>query len=150
MEICEFCGKKCKTKRGLSIHLGKVHGLPKTIRWLSQDVVHEFFPLLQQRRWSECVSFIEKLKEKNVDQTVKGYLHALKGMVEGLRRESTPPDPYIQKVKDSDNEEILQVHKEIQNILRNPVTTPFDQGYLQAWTSYLTYLHPSKQLPQKT
>ncbi|MFW6110884.1 MAG: hypothetical protein ACOC6H_02490 [Thermoproteota archaeon] len=145
MEICEFCGKECQTKRGLSLHLGKIHGIPKAIRWLSQDVVHEFFPSLHQRQWSDCETFIDELREKEVDQTVKGYLHALQGMVEGLRRDSNPPDPYIQEIKDSESKEIQKGHKEIKSILRKPVTTPFDQGYLQAWTSYLTYLKPKKQ-----
>ncbi len=80
------------------------------------------------------------MKKNPEDEWVKGYFHALDGMITALKAPHSSPLPYIIKLKRLDRKKILKARKSFNELVRNLTTkSEFDTGYFQAWNDYLHY-----------
>jgi hypothetical protein len=141
MVRCLLCDKKFKTKRGLVVHLARTHDVHGPHGRLSLKTVQKFFPLLKKRRWAKAEKFLKlSVKQVEEDEWVKGYIHALSGMITALKGSSSPPQPYIFKLKDFNSnklKEVKEMFTEFSNTLDNK--NEFDAAYFQAWEDFTQY-----------
>jgi hypothetical protein len=138
---CLLCDKKFKTERGLSVHLSRTHAIQGLHGRFSLKAVQEFFPLLRRRRWAKAEKFLElTVKKLGEDEWVKGYVHALSGMISALKMSDSSPRPYIVKLEDFGNKklhEVKDMFTELSNTLDSKNT--FDAAYFQAWEDFTQY-----------
>lgn len=141
MSVCELCGRAFRSERGLSVHLARVHGVRGVHGRLSVKIVHRFFPLLEKRRWAEADRFLREVEEKKGgDKWIRGYVHALRGMLIALKVNHSPPHPYILEVRDFDRGKLQEIREEFLRFFEKPLNMKLDEGYFQAWLDYIRYL----------
>lgn len=147
MVRCQLCNKEFKTERGLSVHLTRTHNIQGPHGRLSLNTSKNFFPLLEKNRWSKAEKHL-KIKEENSDddEWIRGYLHALRGMITALRVSYSPPQPYIVNLKEFSNKKLQEV-KESFSELSDKLNRkkPFDAAYFQAWEDFTQYILYSEQ-----
>ena len=138
---CLLCDKKFKTQRGLSLHLSRTHAVRGSQGRLSLKTVQEFFPLLKRRRWAKAEKFLElTVKKLGEDEWIRGYVHALSGMIAALKMSNSPPQPYIVKLEHFGNKKLMEVNDmftDISNIMNSKIA--FDAGYFRAWEDFTQY-----------
>ncbi len=141
MVHCLLCHKKFKTERGLSVHLARTHDTHGTHGRLSLRAIQKFFPLLKKRQWAKAEKFLKVVVKKvGEDEWVRGYVHALNGMITALKLSYSPPQPYIVELKEFGSkklQEVKDVFTELSNALNNKNT--FDAAYFQAWEDFTQY-----------
>jgi hypothetical protein len=141
MVRCLLCDKKFKTERGLYAHLARTHDIHGPHGRLSLKTIQKFFPLLEKRRWAKAEKFLKlTVKKIGEDKWIKGYIHALNGMITALRVTYSPPQPYIVKLEEFDNKKLQEV-KDMFNELSNTLNSKnaFDAAYFQAWDDFIHY-----------
>jgi hypothetical protein len=103
--------------------------------------IQEFFPLLEKRRWAKAEKFLKlTVKKIGEDEWIKGYIHALSGMITALKGSYSPPQPYIFKLEDFGNkklQEVKDMFTELSNTLNGK--NAFDAAYFQAWEDFAHY-----------
>jgi hypothetical protein len=141
MVRCLLCDKKFKTERGLSVHLARTHDIHGPHGRLSLKTIQKFFPLLKKRQWAKAEKFLKQtVKKIEEDEWVKGYTHALNGMIKALKATYSPPQPYIVKLKEFSSkrlQEVKDTFTELSDTLDNKNT--FDAAYFQAWEDFTQY-----------
>lgn len=142
MVRCLLCDKKFKTERGLSVHLARTHDIHGLHGRLSLRAIRKFFPLLRKRQWAKAEKIL-KLAVKNIeeDQWIKGYVHALNGMVAALKVSYSPPKPYIVKLNNFGSkklQEVKDMFTDLYNAMDNKNT--FEAAYFQAWGDFTHYV----------
>jgi hypothetical protein len=139
MIACQLCGRECKNDRGLSVHLARVHHVRGIRERLSLKTIHNFYPLIEKRRWTAAQGFLKLAVEKRLeDEWIEGYVHALTGMIEALKTNHSM-QPYIFELKRHDCNQ-LQITKEEFLSQSTPLSTEFDLGYFRAWIDYVHHL----------
>ena len=141
MVRCLLCDKDFKTEKGLSVHLARSHDVHGSHGRLSLKTIQEFFPLLEKNRWAKAEKFLKSTKENaGNDEWIKGYIHALSGMIIALKISYSPPDPYIVSIKEFSKKKLQEV-KEVFNDFSNTLNSKnaFDAAYFQAWEDFTHY-----------
>lgn len=132
------------------MHLARTHDVRGPRGRLSLKIIYRFFPLLRKRRWAKAERFLKRDVEKDEeDEWIKGYAHALGGMITALRMDHSPPQPYILKLKSYDRRRLQEAKKQLIRQSKTPPNTEFDQGYFQAWTDYIYYVLHQPSLPKR-
>jgi hypothetical protein len=138
---CLLCDKKFKTERGLTVHLARTHDIHGPHGRLSLKTIQEFFPLLKKRQWTKAENLLKKtVKKVGEDEWVKGYIHALNGMIAALKVSYSPPQPYIVKLKEFSSQKLKEV-KDMFTGLSDTLDdkNEFDAAYFQAWEDFTQY-----------
>ncbi|MCW4031210.1 MAG: hypothetical protein NWE80_02475 [Candidatus Bathyarchaeota archaeon] len=142
MVRCLLCDNKFKTERGLSVHLARSHDIHGQHGRLSLKAIQKFFPLLKKRQWVKAEKFLKlAVKKIEEDEWVKGYVHALNGMVAALKVSYSPPQPYIVKLNGFSSkklEKVKDIFTDLYNAMDNKST--FDAAYFQAWEDFTHYV----------
>ena len=138
MRVCGLCGRKFKNERGLMVHLARIHDIHGARGRLSVKAVHRFFPLLEERRWTDAQKFLNKV-EGAEDEWIEGYAQALNGMLTALKESHSSPQPYILQVKRYSSKELQNLKNGFADLANKPLETTFDKGYIQAWLNYLSH-----------
>lgn len=129
------------------MHLSRTHDIQGPHGRLSLKVIQKFFPLLKKRQWAKAEKFL-KLAVKKIDEDdwVKGYIHALNGMINALKAPYSPPQPYIVKLKEFNSgklQEAKDVFTELSNTLNSK--NEFDAAYFSAWEDFTHYSLRTKE-----
>ena len=80
------------------------------------------------------------MKKIGEDEWVKGYIHALNGMIAALKTSYSPPQPYIVKLEEFSSKKLQEVKDtftELSDTLDDKNT--FDAAYFQAWEDFTQY-----------
>ena len=121
--------------------MSRTHDIHGSHGRLSLKTIQEFFPLLKRRRWAKAEKILElTVKKLGEDEWIKGYVHALDGMITTLKTPHSSPLPYIIKLKGLDKKRLLKARETFNELVMN--LTPkskFDAGYFQAWNDFLHY-----------
>ena len=137
MKACGLCGRKFKNERGLMVHLARTHDIHGARGRLSIKAVYRFFPLLEERRWTDAQKFLNKVKGAE-DEWMGGYVQALNGMLIALKESHSSPQPYILQMKRYSSQELQHLKESFATLSNKPVNTTFDKGYIQAWLDYVS------------
>lgn len=145
MVSCLLCEKEFKTQRGLSTHLIRVHDVRDQKKRFSLYVMGDFFPLVEKRSWTKAEILLQQLKqEKNNNQWVLGYIHALDGMVSALKDEGSHK-PYIFSLTTNNYKKLQEIKSNFSDFNKKLATkNNFDAAYFQAWNDFTYYLMNSK------
>ena len=145
MISCLLCEKKFETQKGLSAHLARVHDVRDQKQKFSLYIIAYFFPLIEKRSWTKTETLLQQIKqEKNNNDWMKGYIHALEGMISALKEEGAQK-PYIYNLTDSSYAKLQEEKRKFSEF--NKIMAPkndFDAAYFQAWTDFTYYLMNSK------
>jgi hypothetical protein len=138
---CQLCDRKFKSKPGLYVHLARTHNFRGSRGRLSMKAIYNLFPLIRKRRWTRAEKLLRVVvKTNSEDEWIKGYVHALRGMITSLRVPYSPHQPYIIKLKKLDKNKLMEAKKsfnELVNKLKRK--SIFDSGYFQAWHDFAYY-----------
>jgi len=118
------------------VHLARTHDIHGARGRLSIKAVYRFFPLLEERRWSDAQKFLNKV-EGAEDEWIEGYVQALNGMLIALKESHSSAQPYIQQIKRYSGQE-----------LRNLKEDEWIEGYVQALNGMLIALKESHSSPE--
>jgi septation ring formation regulator EzrA len=142
MVRCLLCDKKFKTKKGLSVHLARTHDVHGSHGRLSLKTIQKFFPLLKKKRWAKAEKFLKRTMENaEDDEWIKGYIHALSGMIVSLKASYSPPEPYIVSLKEFSNKKLQEIKDVFSDISSNlDSKNAFDAAYFQAWEDFTHYV----------
>lgn len=141
MEVCEVCGRKFKSGRGLKYHIARAHKTPKALRSLYTKTASEFYPLLEERKWLDAERFLREVKREGIEEEwMRGYIQALEGMLLALRMGPSSPPPHVLEVIGYDKSQLTDAKKGFNRLLRMPMKTEYDAGYFQAWFNYIDHL----------
>jgi len=141
MVLCQLCGKVFKNKRGLAIHLTRVHNIRGPRGRLSLKSVYTFFPLLDKKKWTKAIGFLNQATEEGPEDVWRrGYIHALRGMVVAMRHKHSSPQPYIVSLKSYNKKQLQEILKLFIEESEKPIITEFDFGYTQAWIDHIHYM----------
>ena len=119
------------------MHLARTHDIHGARGRLSIKAVYRFFPLLEERRWSDAQKFLNKV-EGAEDEWIEGYVLALNGMLIALKESHSSPEPYILQIKRYSGQELRNLKEDFATLSNKPVNTTFDKGYIQAWINYVS------------
>ncbi len=123
------------------MHLARTHNIRGPHGRLSLRTIQKFFPLLKKRQWAKAEKFLKlAVKKIEEDEWVKGYIHALNGMITALKISYSPPQPYIVKLKEFSStklQEVKHTFNALSDTLDNKNT--FDAAYFQAWEDFTQY-----------
>ena len=119
------------------VHLARIHDIHGARGRLSIKAVYRFFPLLEERRWTDAQRFLNKV-EGVEDEWIEGYAQALNGMVIALNESHSSPEPYILQMKRYSGQELRNLKEGFATLSNKPVNTTFDKGYIQAWIDYVS------------
>jgi len=119
------------------VHLARTHDIHGSRGRLSIKAVYRFFPLLEERRWSDAQKFLNKV-EGAEDEWIEGYVQALNGMVIALKESHASPQPHILQIKRYSGQELQNLKEGFATLSNKPVNTTFDKGYIQAWLDYVS------------
>ena len=140
MVICKLCGKELKNKRGLIVHLARIHNIHGPRGRLSLNTIYQYFPLLLRRHWSKAEQYLIKLVGKiGDDQWRKGYVHALDGMLVAFKSDRQSIQPYILKLEYCDKKQLQADATQLAKRLKMQLNREFDQGFFKAWLDYVHY-----------
>ncbi len=132
------------------MHLSRVHGVRGAHRRVSMKIAHRFFPLLKKRRWAEANRFLMEAQQNWIeDDWIRGYIHALRGMLISLRVDQSSPRPYFLEVRKFDVDKLQETREEFLKLLGKPLNTNFDEGYFQAWLGYINHIMSQKKFGQQ-
>jgi len=113
----------------------------KGYRDLCEKTVHQFFPLLEERKWAAAERFVKYIEKMELDEKwLKGYTNALTGMIIALRDEASSAQPYILEVRNHDRSKLQETKKFFNRALQKELGISFDMGYFQAWLDYVGHL----------
>lgn len=142
MVCCLLCDKELKTNRGLSVHLSRKHNVHGPHGRLALSVIGEFFPLLEKNRWAKAKRLLTRLKQNaEDDEWIKGYTHALNGMIEALNTSYSAPRPYILGLEEFSTKKLQEVKygfRKLSAVLESK--KEFDAAYFQAWQDFTNYV----------
>ncbi len=146
MISCLLCEKKFKTKRGLTSHLTRIHDVSDNKQRFSLYIIGDFFPLIEKNSWTKAESLLQQINNENKStEWMKGYIHALEGMISALKGGSSSQEPYIFNLKKSNYKKLQEVKKMFNEFGKKSVhRKDFDVAYFQAWNDYTYYLINSK------
>jgi hypothetical protein len=149
MVRCLLCDKELKTNRGLSVHLSRTHNVHGVHGRLALSVIRKFFPLLQKHRWAKAEQLLTRLKQNaEDDEWIKGYTHALNGMLEGLKTSYSAPQPFILSVKEFSTKKLQEVKDSFRNLSAVLESKKeFDTAYFQAWQDFTNYVINKQKKP---
>ena len=141
MVRCLLCEKELKTKRGLFVHLNRIHKIRGPHARLSLKIAEKFFPLLEKKRWKKAKKVLKQVKQnQETDEWTKGYLHALNGMISSLKMSYSSPEPYIVKIMQFEDKKLQEAKtgfSDFFNLLNR--TNEFDAAYFKAWEDFTSY-----------
>ena len=141
MVLCQLCGKVFKNKRGLAIHLTRVHNISGPHGRLSLKSVYTFFPLLDKNKWTRAINFLKQAADEYPEDIwIRGYTHALKGMVNAVRYKHSSPQPYIKLLENYNKKQLQGVLEQFIKESEKPIIIEFDFGYIQAWIDHIHYM----------
>ena len=141
MITCELCGRKIRSKRGLKIHMTKLHMEHNKPSLPYEKDTLRFFTLLEERKWSATKISLEKIEEMELDdEWLNGYTNALEGMMVSLRSKTSSVQPYISEVRKYDRGKLQDAKKFFEKASHRKISTRFDRGFFQAWHKYISYL----------
>lgn len=106
----------------------------------AKEEVKRFFDCLLQRRFSEAERLLEIVGRGRLGgkEFKAGYIKALEGMLlssrSGDERDFLNRAPFAPK-------DLKRYHREFRRIMKRGVKPSFDQGFLSAWTDFISY-HP--------
>jgi hypothetical protein len=145
MISCLLCEKKFKTQRGLFSHLIRIHDVRYQKQRFSLYIIGDFFPLIEKRSWTKAETLLQQIKqERNNNEWIIGYIHALEGMISALKEEGSHK-PYIFSLKKSSYKNLQEVKRNFSEF--NKILAPkkdFDAAYFQAWNDFTYYIMNSK------
>ena len=143
---CLLCEKKFKTIRGLTSHLTRIHDVSDNKQRFSLYIIGDFFPLIENNSWTKAENLLEQInKEKKNNEWIKGYIHALEGMISALKGGLSTQEPYIFDLKKSNYKKLQEIKKMFNEFGKNSLhKNDFDTAYFQAWNDYTYYLINSK------
>jgi hypothetical protein len=136
-----LCSQKFKTKRGLSVHLARTHNIHGPHGRFSLKIFQEFFPLLEKKRWTKAEKMLDlALKNAEDDEWLKGYIHALSGMIISLRTSYSAHEPYIVSLKEFGSKKLQETKNDFQDLSKILTSKNiFDAAYFQAWKDFTQY-----------
>lgn len=137
MKTCGLCGRKFKNEGGLRVHLARTHDIHGVRGRLSIRTVYRFFPLLEERKWTNAQRFLKKV-EGAEDEWIEGYLQALNGMLLAMKETQSSPQPYILQLEGHGSQELQNLKESFATLSNKPLNTEFDEGYFQAWVDYIS------------
>ncbi len=146
MVTCLLCKKIFKSQRGLSLHLNRTHNIHGSHGRLSLNTIQKFFPLIASNRWAKAERKLKiKMKNAGDDEWIKGYLHALNGMIIALKSSYSNPEPYIVNLKEFSQKKLEEIKASFKN-LSNTLNKQdiFDAAYFQAWVDFTKYILDSQ------
>jgi hypothetical protein len=120
------------------VHLARTHDIHGIRGRLSTKAVHEFFPLLEKRRWTDAQRFLNKMEDVE-DEWIQGYSHALEGMLLALKDAHSSPQPHILEAKEYSNKELQDLKNDFITLSHRPLNTEFDEGYFQGWLNFISH-----------
>ena len=138
MRACGICSRIFKNERGLIVHLARTHDIHGIRGRLSIKAVHEFFPLLEERKWTYAQRFLNKL-EGVEDEWIQGYSHVLEGMLLALKEPHSSLQPHILEAKEYGGQELQGLKEDFVTLSAKPLNTEFDEGYFQAWLDFISH-----------
>jgi hypothetical protein len=146
MISCLLCEKKFKTIRGLASHLTRIHDVCDDKQRFSLYIIGDFFPLIEKKSWTKAENLLQQInKEKKTNEWMKGYIHALEGMISALKGGESSNEPYIFNLRKSDYKKLQEVKKMFNEFAKKSAyNRDFDTAYFQAWNDYTYYLINSK------
>ena len=142
MVRCILCGKEMETERGLSVHLARTHDVRGPHGRISLKLTEEFFPLLEKKRWTKAKKLLKRIKQNtDEDKWIRGYIHALTGMIAALTGSNSTPQPYIVGIDDFSNKKLKQTKSMFDDLsIKLENKNEFDMAYFQAWKDFTQYL----------
>lgn len=140
MVRCLLCDKELKTKRGLYVHLNRIHKICGPHSRLSLKTAEEFFPLLEKNRWKKAKIILKKIKQNQADEWTQGYLHALNGMISSLKMSDASPEPYIVKINQFEDKKLQEVKTGFNGFSDLFGKKEFDAAYFKAWEDFTNYV----------
>ena len=141
MVRCLVCDKELKTKRGLFVHLNRIHKIHGPRARLSLKIAEMFFPLLEKKRWKKAKNILKQVKQnQETDEWTKGYIHALNGMISSLKMSDASPEPYIVKMNQFEDKRLREVKREFNDFSDLFEKKEFDAAYFKAWEDFTNYV----------
>jgi hypothetical protein len=138
MRTCGICGQKFKNERGLMVHLARTHDIHGIRGRLSIKAAHEFFPLLEERRWRNAQRFLG-IVGGTEDEWIRGYSQALEGLLLALKEPHSSLQPYVIETKEYSSQELRELSEDFASLASKPLNTEFDEGYFQAWLDFINH-----------
>lgn len=141
MNVCEFCGREFRTKRGLKIHVTRTHKTHNKLNQASMKLTFEFFKFLEKRKWQAAERSREKIGKMDPDSDwLRGYVQALMGMIVSIRNKTSHVQPFILKVREYERDRLQEEEKFFEDAAKNRINTEFERGFFQCWNHYIKYL----------
>lgn len=141
MVQCVLCGKELKTKRGYHVHLSRTHKVSDSHGRFSLTTVTELFPLLEKKRWKKAETQLNRVDKNQIDDWIRGYIHAIRGMIASLRTPHSVPKPYIIHLKEFSNQKLKELETGFGSFSKKLIPrNEFDTGYFQAWKDFTGYV----------
>ncbi len=141
MVVCEVCGRRFRSKRGLGIHVAKAHEGSHRRSLLCKNLAFQFFTFLEESKWAAAERVWKEIDEMELDgDWLGGYTNALFGMMVSLRRRTSHVGPYIEKVREYDNSELQDAERSFKKLIARRMSTEFDKGFFQGWHQYIRFL----------
>lgn len=141
MVVCQICGRKFRSKRGLKKHIAKAHEGSHRRSFLCKNLAFQFFTFLEEGKWAAAERAWKEIDEVELDGNwLRGYTNALFGMMGSLRKRTSHARPYIEKVREYDNGELQDAEKSFKKFIARKINTEFDKGFFQGWHQYIRFL----------
>jgi hypothetical protein len=102
-----------------------------------------FFRYITERRWKDAEVTLEKMQTcntENGEEWIKGHLNAFNGMLIGLRKTHTHPEPLILQMTTASFPRLQELKKRFDAASQRRLNAAFDQGFYRSWAEYLDFL----------
>ena len=108
----------------------------------ARETILSLFEAISQRDYERAqhnLRYVEAIYGSARTEYIRGYLNALQGMVESLKRVSTKP--LLNEILAArEPESYLLLRREVAKQSKLGVRDPVDRGYFEAWVDLLTFL----------